>query len=692
VEAAPEAAEAAAEERALSLSDCVVYMGADKYENEGLIEWGHWTDIWFHVDKLSSAHVYLRCPLDAAPNCRCTAPCACYMDKIPEQTIEDMCQLVKNNSIEGCKKATCQIVYTPWSNLHKDLNTMQTGAVGFHNPKLRRLRRCDKDRDIVKRVEKTKAEKFPDLQGERGVHDKERKQAIQKAVKEEREAQEALGKAVGDAKTKAVREREEFLAAGGYHAPLAARQDDAVPPTPPSAAARGSSSSSGSSNSSSSSSSKGALDQSYLTKSRTKAAAASYGGATDGSSGLESALDQLDALGDAPNYAAKKVKPAAGAAAGQRGGGKGGGAGADSDGPPKPVVVTWETQAASRAQEDHSGDSDLAWLRARGYRAGIARPALMRALEKAKEAGGSGDDDDGGGGGGDRLAPRLVALAELYRAAVAEAAAAAGEEEPPPPPDPAEAEWDEAERAAAERAEEREALEAIFAPEEFSFFNPDDAQALDVAVAVVGYEQPEGAPRLELEVYAECGVAPLYPGAEPPVLALVGGGLLEGSLRRVGAALGRHAHASLENGPLVFELASLAGEEAAVAMQAENKAAKAKAKAAAEAARPPTRASLLGIKKPAAGEGEAAGGADGKPALTEEEKAVRRAINQARRAADAKARMGTFAATAGGTNAKTGPGKGLVVGSGGNGVDVWEDDDDDYEMPAGRDGEFDDFL
>ena len=39
----------------------VIYMGKDKYENEELIKWA-WPDkdIWFHVDDLSSAHVYLR--------------------------------------------------------------------------------------------------------------------------------------------------------------------------------------------------------------------------------------------------------------------------------------------------------------------------------------------------------------------------------------------------------------------------------------------------------------------------------------------------------------------------------------------------------------------------------------------------------------------------------------------------------
>ena len=36
----------------------LMYMGKDKYENEDLIKWGWQEDIWFHVDDLSSAHVY----------------------------------------------------------------------------------------------------------------------------------------------------------------------------------------------------------------------------------------------------------------------------------------------------------------------------------------------------------------------------------------------------------------------------------------------------------------------------------------------------------------------------------------------------------------------------------------------------------------------------------------------------------
>ena len=37
-----------------------IFMGFDKHENEELIRWGFEEDVWFHVDKVSSAHVYLR--------------------------------------------------------------------------------------------------------------------------------------------------------------------------------------------------------------------------------------------------------------------------------------------------------------------------------------------------------------------------------------------------------------------------------------------------------------------------------------------------------------------------------------------------------------------------------------------------------------------------------------------------------
>lgn len=85
-----------------------LYMGKDKVEStslypasslklticcwskdEDLIKYAWPQDIWFHVDKLSSAHVYLRMPDGMT------------WDTIPEALLTDCAQLVKANSIEG---------------------------------------------------------------------------------------------------------------------------------------------------------------------------------------------------------------------------------------------------------------------------------------------------------------------------------------------------------------------------------------------------------------------------------------------------------------------------------------------------------------------------------------------------------------------------------------------------------------
>jgi predicted ribosome quality control (RQC) complex YloA/Tae2 family protein len=68
-----------------------IYMGADKYENEDLIRYGIPEDIWFHVDDMSSAHVYLRLNKNQR------------LEDLSDSTILECAQLVKANSIEGCK-------------------------------------------------------------------------------------------------------------------------------------------------------------------------------------------------------------------------------------------------------------------------------------------------------------------------------------------------------------------------------------------------------------------------------------------------------------------------------------------------------------------------------------------------------------------------------------------------------------
>ncbi|KAF1658944.1 UNVERIFIED_CONTAM: Coiled-coil domain-containing protein 25, partial [Eudyptes robustus] len=155
----------------------------DKHENEKLIRWGWPEDVWFHVDKYSSAHVYLRMPPGMS------------FETIPEALITDCCQLVKANSIEGCKLNNIDIVYTLWSNLKKT-GDMAVGQIGFHSDKaVKKIRIDTKVNLIVNRLNKTQVvDDNYDYQAEREERDrkerlKEREAARirQKAELEERE-------------------------------------------------------------------------------------------------------------------------------------------------------------------------------------------------------------------------------------------------------------------------------------------------------------------------------------------------------------------------------------------------------------------------------------------------------------------------------------------------------------------------
>ena len=77
----------------------------------------------FHVDNLSSAHVYLRMPNDG-----------CTWDNLPPAVINQCCQIVKiipSRDVKGLKLQS----YTPFLNLHKYPQTMQAGAVAYHDRK-----------------------------------------------------------------------------------------------------------------------------------------------------------------------------------------------------------------------------------------------------------------------------------------------------------------------------------------------------------------------------------------------------------------------------------------------------------------------------------------------------------------------------------------------------------------------------
>jgi len=187
----------------------ILYMGEDKHENESLIAGAIPTDMWFHVDNMSSAHVYLRwlgnataqvdtkqnlppfCEVDDTffgggdgeedveasesglrsawrqlPHWECSllwpgdlAPVLAkgkganaaqkalalrpgwsldyhgVLDGLPSDVVADAAQLVKANSIEGCKRSNVRVVYTPAANLQKRPD-MAVGQVGFHSQSL----------------------------------------------------------------------------------------------------------------------------------------------------------------------------------------------------------------------------------------------------------------------------------------------------------------------------------------------------------------------------------------------------------------------------------------------------------------------------------------------------------------------------------------------------------------------------
>ncbi|RDL39036.1 DUF814-domain-containing protein [Venustampulla echinocandica] len=132
-----------------------LYVGKDKVENEDLIKYGLEEDVWFHADKLSSAHIYLRMKEGET------------WETIPEEVLTDCAQLTKANSIEGNKKDNVTVIYTPWSNLRKD-GSMAVGQVSFKDPrKVKRILVAQRENPIVNRLNKTKEEKYPDLQMEK---------------------------------------------------------------------------------------------------------------------------------------------------------------------------------------------------------------------------------------------------------------------------------------------------------------------------------------------------------------------------------------------------------------------------------------------------------------------------------------------------------------------------------------------
>lgn len=165
-----------------------LYMGLDKFENEDLIKFGQPHDVWFHVDDMSSAHVYLRLNEGLT------------IDTIPADLLADCAQLVKANSIEGCKKKDVPIVYTLWGNLNKT-NSMKTGQIGFH--KMKKLKHTivrEKDNAIINRLNKTKTERSTkEFIADKYEYDRQILAKEKVAKEEARQAAEAAKKAQAEA-------------------------------------------------------------------------------------------------------------------------------------------------------------------------------------------------------------------------------------------------------------------------------------------------------------------------------------------------------------------------------------------------------------------------------------------------------------------------------------------------------------
>ena len=160
----------------------IIFMGRDKFENEQLLKFAFPEDLWFHVNSLSSAHVYLR-PVDLRNS-----------PEIPEIVFAEISQLVKHNSIEGCKANTVDIVYCKYLNLLKRKD-MEPGAVSYISEKENKyIRDVRLNKEIHKRIEKTREERDVDL----------------KALREDRDREEAKLKAA-EKKNSAAREKIDLI-------------------------------------------------------------------------------------------------------------------------------------------------------------------------------------------------------------------------------------------------------------------------------------------------------------------------------------------------------------------------------------------------------------------------------------------------------------------------------------------------
>ena len=435
----------------LASSDIICYVGKDKHENEFLIKYGWPGDIWFHVDSLSSAHVYFRItnkdmalPVTGIP-----------IDDLPVDSVYDMMQIVKNNSISGCKLASTRIVYTPHSNLKKTFD-MESGTVTFHDMKLCRYARCDKDKNRIKELEKTKTERV-NVDFFEEMKENERRIIERKRMDKEERRKDSL-------EAKAIDMERQQMDKFGLYDPI--RED--------------------------------------LRTSRIRANRLG-----DEDSGIDKGLAALESLSFSTTSTPVLMSAA------------------DKDTlatSKKEDNPTWTEEAESRLLEP---SPNVRFLRARGYEYANAVDALK--INRS----------------------RIAALRTLWLSTRLTSPSLSSDST--------------IEEAAEARQDEKEVLRAIFGEDEGVRLS-DDETLFDAAFPIMSYEPPSRyrfPPPLFLEVYVDEDIAPLYP-YQPPVLALVGGGLPEVLLKELTNRLRMEVlKRSMEEpgDPLIFNLISFVGEE-----------------------------------------------------------------------------------------------------------------------------------
>ncbi|NXF00304.1 CCD25 protein, partial [Menura novaehollandiae] len=129
----------------------------------------------FHVDKLSSAHVYLRLHKGQT------------VDDIPKEVLIDCAHLVKANSIQGIPKSRES---RPGKGPALPARATPVG-LGSRSSRVKMLTVEKKVNEILNRLEKTRVEKFPDLAAEKEARDREerneKKAQIQEMKRREKE-------------------------------------------------------------------------------------------------------------------------------------------------------------------------------------------------------------------------------------------------------------------------------------------------------------------------------------------------------------------------------------------------------------------------------------------------------------------------------------------------------------------------